>query len=56
MVMQPGYELLGRLIRPAMVAVAAKAAGAAPAGGGNPYGGGSGGEDEDAGGSVDTRA
>lgn len=55
MVMQPGYELLGRLIRPAMVAVAAKVAGAAPAAGaGNPYG--EGGEAEDTGGSVDTRA
>ena len=31
MVMQAGYELFGRVIRPAMVAVAAKTAGAAPA-------------------------
>jgi len=54
-VMQPGYELLGRLVRPAMVVVAPKAAGGAkPDGGANPYGGG--GEDIDAGGSVDTRA
>lgn len=30
-VMQPGYELLGRLVRPALVAVAAKAASAEPA-------------------------
>jgi molecular chaperone GrpE len=55
-VLQPGYELLGRLVRPAMVVVAAKAAGAPPEGGGgpNPYAandeGGAGG------GSVDTRA
>ena len=56
-VMQPGYELLGRLVRPAMVVVAAKGAGAqAPAADGapaNPY---SGGGDEEAGGSVDRRA
>ncbi len=55
--MQPGYELLGRLIRPAMVVVAAKAPGAqAPAVDGapaNPYANGG---DEDAGGSVDRRA
>lgn len=56
-VLQPGYELLGRLVRPAMVVVAAKVAGAPkPEGGGgsNPYASG-----EDAGeqgGSVDTRA
>ncbi len=51
-VLQPGYELLGRLVRPAMVVVAAKGA-AAP----NPYGNGGGGEAvDDAGGSVDTRA
>ncbi len=52
-VLQPGYELLGRLVRPAMVVVAAKA-GAAPDGGGsNPYA-----ADEEAGsgGAVDTRA
>src|SRR5258708_7416723 len=30
--MQPGYELLGRLVRPAMVVVAAKGAGAQPDG------------------------
>jgi molecular chaperone GrpE len=54
-VLQPGYELLGRLVRPAMVVVAAKAAGAAPdAPTSNPYaandaaGGG--------GGSFDTQA
>jgi len=54
-VLQPGYELLGRLVRPAMVVVAAKAAGAPSEGGGgqNPYAA----NDGDAGGgSVDTRA
>jgi molecular chaperone GrpE len=53
-VMQPGYELLGRLVRPAMVVVAAK--GAAPAAGdgaANPYAAT---EDDGAGGSLDTRA
>ncbi|HKR87523.1 MAG TPA: nucleotide exchange factor GrpE [Phenylobacterium sp.] len=55
-VLQPGYELLGRLVRPAMVVVAAKVAGAqaepAPAAA-NPYAA----NDEDqGGGSVDTRA
>ena len=56
-VLQAGYELLGRLLRPAMVVVAAKVAGPAPSsgGGGNPYGGG--GEDPGAdGGTLDTRA
>ncbi|RAK59495.1 nucleotide exchange factor GrpE [Phenylobacterium hankyongense] len=58
-VLQPGYELLGRLVRPAMVVVAAKVAGAqAPGGGGdgaqNPYAAND--EAEDGGGSVDTRA
>ncbi|TAJ69398.1 MAG: nucleotide exchange factor GrpE [Phenylobacterium sp.] len=52
-VMQPGYELLGRLVRPAMVVVAAKTAAAAPAA--NPYADGDGGGDS-GGGSVDTRA
>jgi molecular chaperone GrpE len=57
-VMQPGYELLGRLVRPAMVVVAAKEGpvqpeGAKPNGAGNPY---SGGDDADPGGSVDRRA
>jgi molecular chaperone GrpE len=55
-VLQPGYELLGRLVRPAMVVVAAKGAGAGPAkadGGANPYAANDEGE---AGGSVDTRA
>jgi molecular chaperone GrpE len=57
-VMQVGYELLGRLVRPAMVVVAAKNA-AKPEksksnGGKNPYA--EGGEDDGPGGSVDTRA
>ncbi|HEY3947636.1 nucleotide exchange factor GrpE [Phenylobacterium sp.] len=55
-VMQPGYELLGRLIRPAMVMVAAKVAGApeaeTPKAGANPYAS----DEGEAGGSVDTRA
>ena len=56
-VMQPGYELLGRLVRPALVMVAPKGAGeaAAPAGGAgpNPYSA----EDEpDPGAAVDRRA
>lgn len=46
-VLQPGYELLGRLVRPAMVVVAAKGA-AAP----NPYAA----DDDGAGEAVDTRA
>ena len=57
-VMQPGYELLGRLVRPAMVMVAAKTAGAPDAAkpngaGANPYAAG---DDADTGGSVDRRA
>ncbi|MDB5452568.1 MAG: nucleotide exchange factor GrpE [Caulobacteraceae bacterium] len=62
-VMQPGYELMGRIVRPAMVVVAAKGSGAraapsAPvqdesaqssAGGYAPVG-------DDAGGSIDTKA
>jgi molecular chaperone GrpE len=52
-VLQPGYELLGRLVRPAMVVVTPKAAAAPPAA--NPYAGGDGGGDP-GGGSVDTRA
>jgi len=58
-VLQPGYELLGRLVRPAMVVVAAKGAGGGPGpdgGQGNPYAGGEGGEGGESGGSVDTRA
>jgi len=52
--LQAGYELLGRLVRPAMVVVAAKQPGAAPPadGGANPYAA----NDEPGGGSVDTRA
>lgn len=49
-VMQPGYELLGRLVRPAMVIVAAKVAGDAAAGG---YGAPA---EEGSGGAMDTRA
>ncbi|MFI4964863.1 MAG: nucleotide exchange factor GrpE [Caulobacterales bacterium] len=57
-VMQPGYELLGRLVRPAMVVVAAKGAGAEPAApangaGPNPYGGA---DEADPGAAVDRRA
>jgi molecular chaperone GrpE len=59
-VMQPGYELLGRLIRPAMVVVAAKSAGATDAETAKPNGAGSNpyaaGDDADPGGSVDRRA
>jgi molecular chaperone GrpE len=60
-VLQVGYDLLGRLVRPAMVVVAAKVAGAQANGsdpaGGNPYGGDAGGEGAaGSGGSVDTRA
>ncbi|PZQ62174.1 MAG: nucleotide exchange factor GrpE [Phenylobacterium zucineum] len=50
--MQPGYELLGRLVRAATVVVAAKAA-TPKSDAGNPYGAGGEGE---AGGSIDTRA
>jgi len=57
--LQPGYELLGRLVRPAMVVVAAKGSGAAaepgPGGGAaapNPYAA----EEEDPNHSVDRRA
>jgi molecular chaperone GrpE len=57
-VMQPGYELLGRLVRPAMVVVAPKGSGGEAAvqangAGPNPYAGG---DDLDAGGAVDKRA
>jgi molecular chaperone GrpE len=54
-VYQPGYELLGRLVRPAMVVVAAKGDGAQPNGaeaGQSPYAANS----DSPGGSVDTRA
>jgi molecular chaperone GrpE len=52
-VMQAGYELLGRLVRPAMVVVAAKAP--APAAPASPYAGDEA-EGRDAGASFDTRA
>ncbi|MDP3854589.1 nucleotide exchange factor GrpE [Phenylobacterium sp.] len=56
--LQAGYELLGRLIRPAMVVVAAKGSGAQAPGGeasapANPYAANDG---DDSGGAVDTRA
>ena len=51
MVMQAGYELFGRVIRPAMVAVAAKTAGAS-----QPQKNGYDGSGEDAGASIDTQA
>ncbi len=55
--MQPGYELFGRVVRPAMVIVAAKRPGAPPpgdgGGGSNPYAQAA---EADAGGSVDTKA
>lgn len=61
-VMQPGYELLGRLVRPAMVSVAAKAGAPAeppadaakPNGAANPYA--DAGEGGEAGSEVDRRA
>lgn len=51
--LQAGYELLGRLVRPAMVVVAAKGPAPKADGGANPYGGGDAGEQ---GGSLDTKA
>jgi molecular chaperone GrpE len=56
-VLQPGYELFGRIVRPAMVVVAAKGSGAgAPEGStngaANPYAA----DGEAAGGAVDTKA
>jgi molecular chaperone GrpE len=56
-VLQAGYELMGRLVRPAMVAVAAKGskgpdAPAEPAAGANPYAS----NGADTGGSFDTKA
>jgi molecular chaperone GrpE len=56
-VLQAGYELLGRLVRPAMVVVAAKGAGASADGSGassNPYAAND--EGPAGGGSVDRRA
>jgi molecular chaperone GrpE len=55
-VLQPGYELLGRLVRPAMVVVAAKSAGAAPPSGGGSNPSAANDEGSSGGGSVDTRA
>jgi len=57
-VLQPGYDLLGRLIRPAMVVVAAKGStgegsGGDGSSGANPYAANDG---DSSGGSVDTRA
>lgn len=58
-VLQTGYELFGRVVRPAMVVVAAKGSGpaagspGADGGGANPYAAG---EAEEAGGAVDTKA
>jgi molecular chaperone GrpE len=59
--LQPGYELLGRLVRPAMVVVAAKGSGAAEAppegpGANNPYAGAGEQTEADAGAAVDRRA
>ena len=55
-VMQTGYELFGRIVRPAMVVVSAKGSGggdvAAEAPSGNPYAQ----TDDDAGGAVDRKA
>jgi molecular chaperone GrpE len=59
-VMQTGYELMGRIVRPAMVVVAAKGSGAGAAAaqpsakeaGLDPYAGAS----DDAGSTVDTKA
>jgi molecular chaperone GrpE len=58
--LQPGYELLGRLVRPAMVVVAAKGSGPAEAPpesqGANPYAGAGEQTEADAGAAVDRRA
>lgn len=52
-VMRPGYELFGRVIRPAMVAVAAKRAAAAPGdGAANPYAA----ANDSSGAKIDTKA
>lgn len=59
--LQPGYELFGRIVRPAMVVVASKTGSAAAGNAGsgadtpahNPYAEGS---EDDSGGSVDTKA
>jgi molecular chaperone GrpE len=54
-VLQPGYELFGRIVRPAMVVVAAKGSGEAPSetAAANPYAAG---DADGSGGSVDRRA
>jgi molecular chaperone GrpE len=58
--LQPGYELLGRLVRPAMVVVAAKGSGPAETApepqGANPYAGAGEQTEADAGAAVDRRA
>jgi molecular chaperone GrpE len=58
--LQPGYELLGRLVRPAMVVVAAKGSGPAEAPpesqASNPYAGAGEQTETDAGAAVDRRA
>lgn len=59
-VLQAGYELMGRLVRPAMVAVAAKGSTGPSAGGeqpasANPYAG-AGADGDNSGGSFDTKA
>ena len=55
-VLQPGYELLGRLIRPAMVVVAAKGSTGEPAIEPHPAANPDAPHDDEAGGSVDTKA
>ena len=55
--MQAGYELFGRVLRPAMVVVAAKRAAAPADTQANPYGQANGADDStDSGGKVDTKA
>lgn len=56
--LQAGYELFGRIVRPAMVAVAAKGSGSAAQAqdGANPYGGEGAADGDEAGASVDRRA
>ncbi len=55
-VLQPGYELLGRLVRPAMVVVAARTGAAPAAPKGNGAGAYAAGEEDESGGTFDTRA
>jgi molecular chaperone GrpE len=54
--LQAGYELFGRLVRPAMVVVAAKAAGETPAAEGSPSNPYAAAEDDETGAAVDRRA